>query len=168
LPANGPNQSESIAAALTDISERLTRLVHDEIELAKAEMADKTASLARGAAAIAAGAVFGIFAVIFLLMTLAWGIDAILVSGAGSIWLGFLIVAGVLLVLTFASGLFAWRKVRVGVPAPTMAIDEAKRIRDTVTSPGQTLTGSGPALTGSGQTLAGSGQALSTRTGGQL
>jgi hypothetical protein len=28
--------------------------------------------------------------------------------------------------------LFAWRKLRVGPPTPNMAIDEAKKIRETV------------------------------------
>jgi hypothetical protein len=30
------------------------------------------------------------------------------------------------------SFLFAWRKLRVGAPTPKMAIDEAKKIRETV------------------------------------
>ena len=42
---------------------------------------------------------------------------------------------GVLALLTIASFLFAWTKLKAGAPpAPTMAIDEAKRIRDTVSS----------------------------------
>jgi hypothetical protein len=31
-----------------------------------------------------------------------------------------------------AAFLFAWRKLRVGAPTPDMAIDEAKKIRETV------------------------------------
>lgn len=107
-------------------------LVREEIELAKAEVTTKVSSLLRGVAAVAAGAVFGVFAVIFLLLTLAWVLDAILVSGAGDIWIGFAIVLAVLLVATVGAFLFAWRKLRVGAPTPTMAIDEAKKIRATV------------------------------------
>jgi uncharacterized membrane protein YqjE len=132
---NGSNgQSETIAAAITEVSDRLTRLVHDEIELAKAEMAEKASSLARGAAAVAAGAVFGVFAVVFFMLTIAWVIDGIFVTGTGNIWLGFLVVLVILAVLTIGAFLFAWRKLKVGVPAPTMAIDEAKKIRETVTT----------------------------------
>jgi uncharacterized membrane protein YgcG len=142
LPAkngkNGKNgsgaQSENFAAAITEVSERMTRLVHDEIELAKAEMAQKATSLARGAAAVAAGAVFGVFAVVFFLLTLAWVIDGIFVTGTGNIWLGFLVVLAVLLVLTGGAFLFAWKKLKVGAPTPSMAIDEAKKIRETVTA----------------------------------
>ena len=133
MPADN-GQPDSIAAAITEVSESLTKLVQDEIELAKAEVVEKASALARGAAAVAAGAVFGVFAVIFVLLTLAWALDGLLVSGTGKVWLGFLIVLGVLLVLTVGAFLFAWRKLKVGAPTPKMAIDEAKKIRETVTT----------------------------------
>ena len=71
MPAD-KGQPDSIAAAIADASESLTKLVQDEIELAKAEVVEKASRLARGAAAVAAGAVFGVFAVIFVLLTAAW------------------------------------------------------------------------------------------------
>ena len=37
-------------------------------------------------------------------------------------------------VLTVAGGLFAYRKLKVGAPMPTLAIDEAQKIRATVTA----------------------------------
>ncbi len=133
MPADN-SQSESIAQAITDVSENLTKLVQDEIELAKAEMIEKATSLARGAAAVAAGAVFGVFAVIFVLLTIAWAVNDIFVGGVGAIWLGFLVVLVMLLLLTAATFLFAWRKLKVGPPTPQMAIDEARKIRDTVST----------------------------------
>lgn len=130
-----PNsQQDSIAAAIAEVSESLTKIVQDEIALAKAEVTAKVSSIARGAAAVAAGAVFGVFALIFLLITLGWGLNAILISGTGNIFLGFLIVAGVLLALTLLAFLFAWRKLKVGAPIPSMAIDEAKKVQATVTT----------------------------------
>lgn len=133
MPADN-GQPDSIAAAITEVSESLTKLVQDEIELAKSEMIQKASTLARGAAAVAVGAVFGVFALIFVLLTAAWALDGVLVSGTGRIWLGFLIVLGVLLVLTLGSFLFAWKKLKVGAPTPKMAIDEARKIRETVTT----------------------------------
>ena len=112
----------------------MTVLVREEIELAKAEITGKVSSIARGAVAVAAGAVFGVFAVVFLLLTIAWALDDILVSGAGDLWIGFAIVLVVLLLATVGAFLFAWRKLRVGAPTPQMAIDEAKKIRATVSS----------------------------------
>ena len=123
-------QQDNLAAALTEVTERVTALVRDEIELAKAEMTQKVSSIARGAAAVGAGAVFGVFAFIFLLLTIAWAIN----DASGDLWLGFLIVLVVLLALTVGAFLFAWRKLKVGAPKPTMAIDEAKKIRATVTA----------------------------------
>jgi uncharacterized small protein (DUF1192 family) len=131
LPADD-GQPDNLAATLTEVSERITALVRDEIELAKAEMAHKVKSIAAGTAAIAAGAVFGVFAVVFFLLFAAWGLDGLFVNGTGDIWLGFLITFGVLAALALGTGLFAWRKLRVGAPTPTMALDEAKKIRATV------------------------------------
>ena len=127
-------QQDNLAATLTEVTERVTALVHDEIELAKAEMTQKVSSIARGAAAVAAGAVFGVFAVIFFLLFVAWGLDGIFVAGTGDLWLGFLLTFVILGVLTAGAFLFAWRKLKVGAPKPTMAIDEAKKIRATVSA----------------------------------
>jgi hypothetical protein len=132
------NGNETIAAALSEISENLTSLVHDEIELAKAEVGQKVTSLAAGAAAVAAGAVFGIFALVFGLETIAWGADGIFVKGTGALFLGFLLVFVLLVLLGAGSAWFAWRKLRVGAPVPTMAIDEARKVRETVTTSGGT------------------------------
>ena len=127
-----PAESDNVAAALTEVSERLSVLVREEVELAKAEVTEKVSSLARGAAAVAVGAVFGVFALVFFLITLAWILDAIFVDGAGDIWVGFAIVFAVLAAATVGAFLFAWRKLKVGAPKPTMAIDEARKIRASV------------------------------------
>jgi hypothetical protein len=131
LPANN-GRSENVAQAITDVSERMSVLVREEIELAKAEVGQKAKSIGMGAIAVGAGAVFGVFALIFALEALAWGFNAILVPGAGSLWEGFLIVFGILALLALGVFLFAWRKLRVGAPTPDMAIVEAKKIRATV------------------------------------
>jgi len=127
-----PGKNENITTAVTEVSERMSVLVHEEVELAKAEVKAKVSSIARGAAAVAAGAVFAVFGIWFAMETIAWALNAVFVSGAGDLWIGFLIVTGGLFVLALIAGLFAWRKLRVGAPTPTMAIDEAKRIRETV------------------------------------
>ncbi|MBV8987982.1 MAG: phage holin family protein [Solirubrobacterales bacterium] len=127
MPADN-RTPENVTTAVTEVSERVSILVREEIELAKAEVMEKVGSIARGAAAIAAGAVFGIFALVIGLGTLAWGLNSLF----SSLWLGFLVVFGVLLLLTVGALLFARSKLRVGAPMPQMAIDEAKKIRATV------------------------------------
>ncbi len=127
MPANN-GQPENIATVMTEVSERVTVLVREEIELAKAEMTQKVMSIARGVAAVAAGAVFGVFAITFGLLTLAWGLN----SALSSLWEGFAIVLALLAGLTIGAFMLARNLLKVGSPAPTMAIDEAKKIRETV------------------------------------
>lgn len=126
-PPPGPTP-DTLGAAVSEVSEKLSLLIREEIELAKAEMTTKVSSIARGAAAIAVGAVFGVFALIFGLLTLGWGLNSLF----DSLWIGLGVVFVVLLALALFAFLFAWRKLRVGAPKPTMAIDEAKKIRSTV------------------------------------
>jgi protein-S-isoprenylcysteine O-methyltransferase Ste14 len=130
LPAEPGERTDSLAAAVTEVSDKLSLLVREEIELAKVEMSTKAISIARGAAAGAVGAVFGVFALIFILLTIAWGIN----SATTSLWIGFAVVMLLLVALTAGAFLFAWRKLRVGAPTPQMAIDEAKKISETVKS----------------------------------
>jgi uncharacterized membrane protein YqjE len=126
-------QSSNVTTVITEVSERVSILVREEIELARVEMTDKAMKLARGAAAVAAGAVFGIFALVFGLLSMAWGINA----AFGDIWQGFVITFVLLLLLTAGAAVFALRMFKRGAPpAPTMAIDEAKKIRDTVSEAG--------------------------------
>ncbi len=132
MPADTEN--ENLATAVTEVSERVSVLVREEIELAKAEMREKVRSLTRGAIAIAAGAVFGLFGLVVLLSTIAWALNSAITGLAGSIWVGFLIVTGVLFALAVGAFVFAWRKLKVGAPKPDMAIDEAKKIRATVST----------------------------------
>jgi hypothetical protein len=132
LPAENP---ENLATALTEVSERVSVLVREEIALAKAEVTEKVSSIGRGAVAVVAGAVFGVFALVVLLETIGWALDDLLFDGVGNIWVGFAIVTAVLLGLTVGAFLFAWRKLKVGAPAPTMAIEEAKKIRETISTP---------------------------------
>ncbi len=123
-----PAENENLAAAVAEVTERMSVLVREEIELAKVEVTEKVSSLARGAAAVAVGAVFGVFALIFVLLTIAWALNSALTS----LWLGFLIVMVVLIALTVGAFMFALRKLKVGAPTPKLAIEEAKKIRATV------------------------------------
>ena len=125
VPAN-------IAAAITEISEHATLLIRDEIELAKAEITVKLRKILTGAVVGVAAGGFIVVAVLFLLIGLAY-LFADEVYPAGDTFLGFFTVAMLLLVLAVLAGVLAFRALRSGTPpAPTMAIDEARKIRDAV------------------------------------
>jgi hypothetical protein len=134
LPANGkPNgKPDNLATVMTQVSERVTLLVKEELELAKAEVTQKVSSLSKGLIAGGIGVVFALLLIPFALLALALGLNSALTS----IWLGFVIVAGLLLVLMGGAFLFAWRKIKGGAPAPKMAIEEARKIRQTVAAKG--------------------------------
>jgi MFS family permease len=124
---------DTLGAAVSEVSERMSVLVREEIELAKAEVVTKVSSIARGAVAVVIGAVFGVFALIFGLETVAWAIA----EATNHEWIGFGAVFVALLLLAVFAFLFAWRKLKVGAPTPKMAIDEAKKIRTTVSAGGK-------------------------------
>ena len=131
----------NIAQAIQEVSERAQILVREEIELAKAEVSAKISQLVKGAAVGAAAGIFVVVGLLFLLHGFAWLAWYALFPPRTYFW-GFFLVAGVLFLLGSLAGFVAARAFKRGAPPkPDMAIDEAKRIRETVRSdrPEQTI-----------------------------
>lgn len=128
-------QPQNIATAITEISERATLLVREEIELAKAEVAEKATKLARGAVVGVAAGIFFVMALVFALVGCAWLLYYYLPGNAFTYFWGFFIMAGILLVFGALAGGLAYRALKSGSPpTPQMAIDEARLIRETLGS----------------------------------
>jgi uncharacterized membrane protein YqjE len=128
------NQTSDIAQAIQEVSEKASLLIHEEIELAKAEMTEKVSKLAKGAAVGAVAGIFAVFGLIYLLHAAAWGIWEV-IGGSSNFWIGFLIVAVILFVLGGLAGFIAARAFKKGAPpTPAMAIEEGRLIKETVTS----------------------------------
>ena len=130
---NGMKPPDSAEKALGDIvgdvSQKASLLVREEIELAKAEVQTKVARLGKGAAVAAVAGVFAFFALVMFLFALAFFFDD-LFGFETSIWVGFLIVMGLLLILGAIGGFVAYRFFKRGAPpTPDLAIEEAKRTR---------------------------------------
>jgi hypothetical protein len=166
--AGGTGSSRSdvpkgIAAAITEVSERATLLVREEIELAKAEVAEKASRLAKGAVVGIAAGIFFVTALFFILVGCAWLLYYYLpIGNQFTYFWGFFAMALILVILGLIAGLIAARAVKRGAPpTPDMAIEEARRIRDTVSSsgapagsgaaagPGVTAPSTAPGTTGS-------------------
>jgi uncharacterized membrane protein YgcG len=130
------NNTQNIAQAIQEVSERAQLLVREEIELAKAEVTAKVSKLVKGAVVGIVAGVFVINALTFVLHGFAWlAWYELPISGAQYFW-GFFLVAAVLFILGALAGFIAARAFKRGAPpTPEMAIDEAKRIRETVQSP---------------------------------
>jgi len=127
-------QSSELARAIQDVTEKAQLLVREEIALAKAEMTDKVTQLIKGAVFGLVAGVFAVFALIYLLHSLSWGIWAVIGGGAGP-WLGFLITGVLILVLGGIAAMIALRFIKRGTPpTPQMAIEEAQLIRGTLTA----------------------------------
>jgi uncharacterized membrane protein YqjE len=135
MPDAGDDQStpQQIGHTVAEISEKASLLVREEIELAKAEVGQKVKVLGKGAVVAALAGVFGILGLIFLLHTLSW--FWVWLFDFENIFWGFLITTGILFLLAAIAGMLGLRWIKKGSPpTPAMAIDEAKRIKETVSS----------------------------------
>ena len=135
------NNTQNIAKAIDEVSQRVVLLVQEEIELAKAEVTEKVTKLVKGAVVGIAAGIFAVFGLVFVLHGLAW-LAWFEFFPANQYFWGFFVVAAVLFLLGALAGFIASRALKSGSPpTPAMAIDEAKRIRETVTSksPEQTV-----------------------------
>ena len=124
----------NLGAAVAEVSERASVLVREEIELAKAEISEKASKLVRGAIVGAAAGIFFATALIFVLLGCAWVLYFYLpIGNAFTYFYGFFAMAVILVVLGLIAGLLAARAVKRGSPpVPTMAIAEARKIREAV------------------------------------
>jgi hypothetical protein len=129
-PTGSPQQ---ISAAVQEVAERAQLLVREEIELAKTEITLKLTKLARGGAIGAAALVFVLGALILILHGFAWLIWWALPIDFDLIFVGFFIEAVILLIIAAIAGYVASKLFKAGAPpTPDLAIEEAQRIKETV------------------------------------
>ena len=129
MNAPGPDGDKSLGEIVSEVSEKASLLVREEIELAKAEIVSKAKTMGRGAGIGVAAGVFLVFALVMFLHTLAWFlVDAFDLD----IWIGFGIVTLLLVIFAVISGLLAAKWLKAGPPTPDMAIEQAKITRDTL------------------------------------
>jgi uncharacterized membrane protein YqjE len=128
------DDANTIGAAITDISERASVLVREEIELAKAEINEKAGKIIRGAIVGVVAGIFFATALLFVLVGCAWLLYYYLpIGGAFTYFYGFFATAVILIVLGALAAWVAARAVKRGAPpVPNMAIEEARKIRETV------------------------------------
>jgi uncharacterized membrane protein YqjE len=129
------NATSELAQAVQEVSERASLLVREEIELAKAEMTEKVTKLVKGAVVGIVAGIFAVFALIYLVHSLSWGVFALVSDDINFVWVGYLIAGGLLLLIGGLAGFLAMRFVKGGTPPkPAMAIEEAQLIKQTIES----------------------------------
>ena len=132
--ANDTDTSE-LGQAIQDVTEKLSLLFREEIELAKTEMTEKVTKLLKGAVVGIVAGIFAVFGLIYLLEGGGVGDLAGARRRRNNFWIGFLIVAVLLFILGALAGFIAARLFKRGAPpTPQMAIEEGKLIKETVTT----------------------------------
>jgi uncharacterized membrane protein YqjE len=150
-----PEPPQNLATAVAEVSERATQLVREEIELAKAEVGEKASKLVRAAVIGAAAGVFVVMALAMALIGCAWLLYYALPGNDFTYFWGFFAMAVILLALGVVAGLIAARAIKRGAPpTPSMALEEARKIRETVSADTSTIvagdgSGRAPAPAGS-------------------
>lgn len=132
-PDRGPGEAErSLGEIVSEISQKASLLVREEIELAKLEVGERLSKLWRSAAiAVAAGLVTLLGLNYFLhgvahLFAYAFG-----APDGGAIAAGYLVLTMILLIVAVVAGLIAYRLYQRGSPPmPELAIEEAKKTRE--------------------------------------
>ena len=123
----------SVGELVFDVSERVSTLVREEIELAKVEVTEKVTKLVKGSVVGIAAGIFAFLGLILLMHAFAWLLNDLFFGD--EFWAGFLIEAFLFFAVAALAGLIAYRAMQAGAPpVPEMAIEEGKRIKQTLES----------------------------------
>jgi uncharacterized membrane protein YqjE len=132
-PPPSSQDDRSVGELVFDVSERVSTLVREEVELAKAEVSEKVSTLVRGSVVGIVAGTLAFLGLILLMHSIAWLLNDYLFGD--HFWLGFLVEAVIFFCVAAVAGLIAYRAVQKGAPpTPDLAIEEGKRIRQTLES----------------------------------
>ncbi len=133
MATNGTDKS--LGDVVTEVTEKASLLVREEIELAKAEVTEKVTKLGKGAGALAAAGALAVFALTFFFHALAWFINDAFNWG-GTVWPGYLVTFFIIIAGGALLGFLGYRWLQGGAPpTPDLAIEEAKRTRHMLEEP---------------------------------
>ena len=128
-PPVGPKDERKLGELVFDVTEGVSSLVREEIQLAKTEVAEKAGKIAKGAVVGISAGVFAFLALILVMEGIAWLLNEEVFNG--KTWPGFFIEAAVFLLIAALAGYVAFRSVKAGAPpVPTQAIEEAKLTKE--------------------------------------
>jgi uncharacterized membrane protein YqjE len=126
-----PRDDRSVGELVLDVSERVSILIREEIELAKTEIREKVSKLVQGSVAGIAAGVFVLLGLFMLMHGIAWLLNDLFFED--NVWIGFMIEALAWFIVAGAVGFFAYRAMQAGAPpTPDLAIEEARRTKETL------------------------------------
>lgn len=132
-PPNRPQDDRSVSELVFDVSERVSTLVREEIALAKTEITEKIIKLVKGSVVGIVAGLFAFLGLILLMHSIAWLLNDLLFGD--NFWAGFLVEALIFFAVAAGAGYFAYKSLLAGAPpTPDLAIEEGRRIRQTLES----------------------------------
>jgi hypothetical protein len=130
--SSGPKEERKLGELVFDVTEGVSGLVREEIQLAKAEVSEKAGKIAKGAVVGISAGVFAFLALILVMEGIAWLLNEEVFNG--KTWPGFFIEAAVFLLIAALAALIAYKAVKAGSPPlPEQAIEEAKLTKEMLT-----------------------------------
>jgi hypothetical protein len=121
---------QHLGEMLSEVTHDLSTLLKDQVALTKAELKTSAQTVAKSSALLLIAAFFGLLAVIFLLVTLAYVL---------AIWLpvsaGFGIVALLLLIITVVAGLVGKKQLEA-VQTPEKSVAQFQKTKEVLSHPG--------------------------------
>lgn len=117
--ASAGESTRSLGTMVSGVTEDLSLLVRDQIALTKSELRQSAKTAAMSSAMLVAAAVVAFLAVIFLLVTAAYG----LVAAGLPTWAGFGIVTLVLIIVAAVLGAIGGKRLR-GVSGPERSMQQ--------------------------------------------
>jgi uncharacterized membrane protein YqjE len=131
-PPSEPKDERKLGELVFDVTEGVSGLVREEIQLAKAEVSEKAGKIAKGAVVGISAGVFAFLALILVMEGIAWLLNEEVFDG--KTWPGFFIEAAVFLLIAALAALIAYKAVKAGSPpVPEQAIEEAKLTKEMLT-----------------------------------
>jgi hypothetical protein len=125
-PAAPPDSRPSVGELFSDLAEDLSTLMHQEVELAKAEVRQSATRAGKGAGLLAGAGVSGYMVLLFASVAAWWGIG----DATGHGWSA-LIVAAIWLIAAAVLGLMGRREISA-VPGIPQTAQTVKQIPDAV------------------------------------
>jgi uncharacterized membrane protein YqjE len=131
-PPSEPQDERKLGELVFDVTEGISGLVREEIQLAKAEVSEKAGKIAKGAVVGISAGVFAFLALILVMEGIAWLLNEEVFNG--KTWPGFFIEAAAFLLIAALAALIAFKAVKAGSPpVPEQAIEEAKLTKEMLT-----------------------------------
>lgn len=121
---------QHLGELLSEVTHDMSTLIKDQVALTKAELKISAQTVAKSSALLLLAAFFGLLAVVFLLVTLAYVLAIWL-----PVWAGFGIVALLLLIITVVAGLVGKQQLET-VQIPEKSVAQLQRTKEVWSHPG--------------------------------